>query len=467
MKSKWARLGICILVGAALWLLPVPQGVKVQAWHLLAIFCATILGFILQPFSIGVLTFMGLTASMLGRVLKPSEAMSGFSSGVVWLIVAAFMFSRGFVKSGLGQRIAYLLMKRFGDSSLKLGYTLVFTNLLVSPAIPSNTARAGGIFFPIVRSLAEVFDSRPGPTSRKIGAFLIQVVYQGDNIACPITLTAMAGNVLMVTFAAKVVGVTLTWGLWAMAAIVPGIAASIVIPYFIYKYYPPEMTKTPEAKPAAIAALAQMGPMKIEEKVLTGVFIAAILGWATSQFTGLDATVVAMVAVCIMLLTSVLTWEDIVSERPAWDAFIWMGGIYGLADCLAKFGLFSALAQKVTSSLRGVPWMVAMVVITLIYVYSTYAFASGVAHIAAMYPVFLSVAVTAGAPPVLAALWLAFCSGLYQGLTHYASGPSAIFFAGGYVDQGTWWRIGFLVMLLNLIIWGMIGSLWWKVLGLW
>jgi len=109
---------------------------------------------------------------------------------------------------------------------------------------------------------------------------------------------------------------------------------------------------------------------------------------------------------------------------------------------------------------------VALAVVTLIYVYSTYAFASGVAHITAMYPVFLTVAVTAGAPPVLAALWLAYCSGLYQGLTHYASGPSAIFFAGGYVDQGTWWRIGFLVMLLNLLIWGTIGSLWWKVLGL-
>lgn len=467
MSKKWVNFLVCILVGAVIWYLPIPAGIKAPAWHLLAIFVATILAFILQPFSIGIVTFIALTVSALTGVLKPGEALAGFGSGVVWLIVSAFLFSRGFIKSGLGRRIAYVLMQRFGDSSLRLGYTLVLSNLIVSPAIPSNTARAGGIMFPIVRSLASVFGSEPGPTAKKIGAFLVQTVYQGDNVACAITMTAMAGNLLMVTFAAKTVNINLTWGMWAAAAIIPGLISTAVIPYFLYKFFPPELKKTPEAKEVAAQELEKMGPMTVQEKTLSVVFIGAIIGWGTAQYTGIDATIVAMAAVCVMMLAGVLNWEDVIMEKGAWDAMIWMGGIFGLADNLAKLGLFSVFAQAVSSSLMGVPWVVALATVFLIYVYSTYGFASGVAHITSMYPAFLAVAVTTGAPPYLAALLLAFGSGLYQGLTHYASGPSAIFFAGGYMDQGTWWRIGFMVLLVNLIIWGTIGPVWWKVLGLW
>ncbi|SDF36764.1 anion permease [Sporomusa acidovorans] len=467
MSKKWIKFLLCILVGAVIWFLPIPAGIKVPAWHLMAIFVATILAFILQPFSIGIVTFIALTVSALTGVLKPGEALNGFSSGVVWLIVSAFLFSRGFIKSGLGRRIAYVLMKRFGDSSLKLGYTLAISNLIISPAIPSNTARAGGIMFPIVRSLAGVFGSEPGSTARKIGAYLVQTVYQADNVACAITMTAMAGNLLMVTFAAKTVNITLTWGMWAAAAIIPGLISIAVIPYFLYKYYPPELKKTPEAKEVAAKELDKMGAMTLQEKILTAVFIGAIIGWGTSQFTGFDATIVAMAAVCIMMLSGIISWDDVITEKGAWDAMIWMGGIFGLADNLAKLGLFSVFAQSVSSALTGVSWVAALITVFLIYIYSTYGFASGVAHITSMYPAFLAVAITTGAPPYLAALLLAFGSGLYQGLTHYASGPSAIFFGGGYIDQGTWWRLGFMVLLVNLLIWGTIGPVWWKVMGLW
>ncbi|MFP3121897.1 anion permease [Ectobacillus funiculus] len=467
MNNKWGKFCACLITGGIIWFLPIPTGVSEPAWHLLAIFVATIVGFIIQPFSIGIMTFIALTVSALTGTLTPAKALSGFSSNVVWLIVAAFLFSRGFIKSGLGRRFAYFLMKKFGDNSLKLGYTLTLSNLIISPAIPSNTARAGGIMYPIVRSLAGVFGSEPGPTSRRIGAYLIQTVYQGDNVACGITMTAMAGNLLMVSFAANTVGIHLSWGTWALAAILPGLISIAIIPYFLYKYFPPEITKTPEAKEVASTELDKMGKMTLQEKILVVVFLGAIAGWATAQFTGLDATIVAMAAVCIMLLSGVLNWEDVISEKGAWDAMIWMGGILGLANNLSEMGFFKVFAKSISSLLVGVPWPVALITVFLIYVFSTYGFASGIAHVTSMYPVFLAVAVTTGAPPYLAALVLAFASALYQGLTHYASGPSAIFFGGGYVDQRTWWRIGLIVCLMNIAIWGVVGSVWWKVLGLW
>lgn len=465
--TRVTKLGVCVLIGILIWNCRIPMGFTTMAWHLFAIFAATIISFMLRPLSLGALTFIALTVAAITRTLTLADALSGFGSSIVWLIVAAFLFSRAFVKSGLGPRIAYQLTARFGGSALSLGYILALSDFIVSPAIPSNTARAGGIFFPIVRSLAESFDSRPGPTARRIGAYLIQTVYQADIVACAMTMTAMAGNVLIVTLASKVAGVSLTWGMWALAAVVPGMISMAIMPALVYNLYPPELTRTPGAKLTATSALKAMGPMRTAEKNLSAIFVLAVLGWASSKITGIDPTTVAMAAVCIMLLSNVISWEDVVDEKGAWDALVWMGGIYGLTDCLSKTGFFTAFAQSVGHSLHGLSWPIALLLLTIVYVYSTYAFASGVAHIASMYPVFLAVAVAVGAPPVLSALWLAYCSALYQGLTHYASGPSAIFFSAGYIDQPTWWRLGFLTLLFNLIVWTVVGSVWWKFLRLW
>jgi len=194
MNGKIVRALATVALGAIIWFIPVPQGVTPQAWHLMAIFVATIFGFILQPMPIGAVALTSITFTALVGVLKPAEALSGFSNTTIWLIVSAFLFAKGFIKTGLGRRIAYVLIRAIGDSTLKLGYTLVLSDLIISPATPSNTARAGGIIFPIVRSLCTAFDSEPGVSSRKVGSYLMQTAYQGNTITSAMFLTSMAGN---------------------------------------------------------------------------------------------------------------------------------------------------------------------------------------------------------------------------------------------------------------------------------
>lgn len=467
MQSKLLRGLIVVAAGALIWLMPVPAGLKPQAWQLFAVFVATILGFILQPLPIGSVAFISITFSALAGVLKPAEALSGFSNTTIWLIVAAFLFAKGFIKTGLGRRIAYVLIKSLGDSTLKLGYTLVLSDLIISPATPSNTARAGGILYPIVRSLSTAFGSEPGPTARRVGAYLVQTAYQGNTITSAMFMTAMAGNPLIALLASKTLGINVSWGLWATAAIVPGVISLIVVPYFLYKFYPPEITSTPEAKEIATRELTQMGPMSAGEKIVAAVFVGALILWSTSQYTKLDATVVAMLGVSVMMLTMVIEWKDVLEEKGAWDTMIWMGSLIGLADYLAKLGFIPWFAKSVSGLIVGIPWLQAFAILLIVYMYAHYGFASLVAHITAMYSAFAAVAVAAGAPAFLVALALAFMSNLCMSLTHYAAGPAPIYFGAGYLDQGTWWKLGFIVSVINMVIWVGLGSIWWKVLGLW
>ena len=468
LKTNFQKGMFTILVGIVLWFIPVPEGLKPAAWHMFAIFVATIIGFILHPIPIGgvALIAVGLTGFL--KVLKPAEALSGFGNATIWLIVGAYMFAKGFIKTGLGRRIAYVIMSQIATSSLKLGYSLAITDFIVSPATPSNTARGGGILYPIVRSLCTAFQSEPDDGTRKrIGNYLMLSTFECDCITSSLFLTSVAPNLLVAKLAKDVTGLDITWGTYALATILPGIIALIITPYLVYKLATPELTHTPEAPQLAKDELQKMGPMSSAETTVLIAFLAALAMWATTSFTGLNATMIALVCIGFMLVRGALEWNDIITEKGAWDTLVWMGGLMSLATGLAKLGFVKWIATGISGSLKGIDPMTTLLILCLINMYVHYAFASLSAHVSAVYAAFLAVAVAAGAPPMLSAIALGVETGIMGCLTHYATGPAPIYFGSGYITQPEWWKVGFICSILFLICFLGIGPMWWKMVGLW
>lgn len=470
--AKPIPLAIIVGVGAAIWFAPIPESILalehgLAAWHLLAIFVATILGIILKPLPMGAVAILGITASALTGTLTVNEALAGFGNTVIWLIVLAFFISRGFIKTGLGARIAYLFMSVLGKKSLGLSYGLVATDLIMAPAIPSNTARAGGVVFPILQSIAKAYDSDPDDgTAGRIGRFLTLVAFQGTIITSAMFLTAMAANPLAASLAGDL-GVEITWTGWAVAALVPGIVSLLVVPLVIYKLAPPEIKETPEAAQIARDKLAEMGRVKLSEFIMLFAFVTLLALWIFGKTLGVHSTVTAMVGLSILLVAGVLNWNDVLNERGAWNTLVWFAALVMMAAQLNNLGLVSWFSESVGGQVAGIPWLPAFLIVSLLYFYSHYMFASNTAHVGAMYAAFLAVSITVGTPPMLAALVLAFFSNLFSSMTHYGTGPAPVLFGSGYVDTGTWWRVGFIISLVNIVIWLGIGGLWWKILGLW
>ena len=468
LKTNFQKGMLTILVGIVLWFLPVPEGLKPAAWHMFAIFVATIIGFILHPIPIGgvALIAVGLTGFL--KVLKPAEALSGFGNATIWLIVGAYMFAKGFIKTGLGRRIAYVIMSQIATSSLKLGYSLAITDFIVSPATPSNTARGGGILYPIVRSLCTAFQSEPDDGTRKrIGNYLMLSTFECDCITSSLFLTSVAPNLLVAKLAKDVTGLDITWGTYALATILPGIIALIITPYLVYKLATPELTQTPEAPQLAKDELQKMGPMSSAETTVLIAFLAALAMWATTSFTGLNATMIALVCIGFILVRGALEWNEKKKKKGAWDTLVWMGGLMSLATGLAKLGFVKWIATGISGSLKGIDPMTTLLILCLINMYVHYAFASLSAHVSAVYAAFLAVAVAAGAPPMLSAIALGVETGIMGCLTHYATGPAPIYFGSGYITQPEWWKVGFICSILFLICFLGIGPMWWKMVGLW
>lgn len=462
--KKLLILALITLIGAFLWNLKPPEGVSTQAMHMLAIFIFTVLGIILRPLSTGTVAFMGLTLTVATKTLTFSESFSGFINPIVWLIVVAFFISRGFIKTGLGERIAYLIIKRVGKSTLGMGYGMILTDLLLAPAIPSVTARVGGIIYPIVHSLAKAFGSEPYSHPRRLGSFLMKVTFQGSVITSGMFLTSMAGNPLIADIASSI-GLNITWGTWALAASVPGIICLSIIPFALYKMYPPEIKATPNAKTFASNKLKEMGHVRLQEWIMISAFILLITLWIIGPVIGMQAVVAALIGLVMLLLTSVLSWEDVIKEKEAWNTLVWFAILIMMASFLNKLGLTTWFSTYVKGHVQGLSWIAAFAALSLIYFYSHYFFASIVAHIGSMFSPFLLLSVALGTPPMVAVLLLAFFSNLMGGLTHYASGPAPIFFGSGYVKITDWWKLGFYLSLINVFLYFLIGSFWWNILG--
>jgi divalent anion:Na+ symporter, DASS family len=447
-------------------LVPRPESVTPQGWRTFAIFVSVIAGMAVQPMPGAALVVLGLTA-MTANGVPMREALGGFAEPSVWLVLSAMLMARAILDSGLARRIALLFVRRFGQSSLGIAYALVMTDVTLASGVPSITARSAGMVLPIGRSIAELFGSTPGPTSPRLGRYLLAAMYQGSAVACAMFLTGQASNVLAAGLAAKLANVEVTWVGWLVAASVPGLASCLVVPWLVYKIVPPEVTHTPEAADFARRELLVLGRVRRDEGITLAVFVGVGLLWLTTGVHRLDVTLVAMLGLSVMLVTGTIRWELIVAERAAWDVFIWYGGLLKMGELLNATGVPAAFAASVGSLLGGLGWFPVLVLVLFLYFWTHYAFASITSHMLALFPPFVALLIGVGVPPTLAVYSLMCLTNLPAGLTHYGTTTGPILFSQGFVSLRDWWTTGAIVGAANLLLWLTVGLAWWRVLGFW
>lgn len=459
-----------LIVGIALILLMPfrPAAITPAGWEMFAIFLATIIACITKPLPIAGVSIIAYVLIVGTGLVQMKPALAAFGDSTPWTIAMAYMIARGFTKTGLGRRIALVFVRSFGKKTLGLGYSLSMIDLVVSPATPSNTARSGGIVLPIIESLSDTFGSKVSDgTEKKIGSYLIFNEFHANTISSSLFMTASAPNVAAVGLAAAN-GVKISWFGWVAAAVVPAVISFILVPIIIYKMYPPEIKETPNAKEWADSQLSEMGPMKTSEKVMMFIFILSLVLWMLSSFIKLDATWVAFLATALLLVTGVLTTKDMLGETGAWNVVIWFSILIFMANQLsAKGGVIPWMQTAIKSVIGGMSPVLVMAILVLVYFYSHYLFASGTAHVVAMYAPLLLIAKSAGVPVMFAAIMLGMTGAIFQSTTHYSCGPATALFAPGYVKQTDWWKMNFVLGLFYLVVYGIIGGLWMKLIGLW
>ena len=471
--ERLVKLAVIVLIPIILWFTTPPAGLSAEAWRLFGFYIAGILGLILKPYPIQIILLSVLSASAL-FMDNAKDILVGYGSTSLWMIIAAFSLSVAFGKTGLGHRVAYHLIRAFGSTVLRLGYVTALLDLILSPATPSNTARAAGIVYPINLSIAESIGSYPGDTAKRGGSFILMNGYFVTKITSFMFLTAMAPNVLALDFVTKITGLTMNWVEWAVALAIPGLVMLIFVPLVGYWIDRPEAVKI-DNKKLADEGLAKLGSMKMSEKILAVVFILALLGWAWPSIGyffpavafDLSPTAVALVAMTVVFLSGIITWDDMVQTKAVWNTFIWFGAILGLSTALTKAKFFAWLATFMQTNLAlDVSPLVVVLILSAISVVIRYLFASSTAYIASMLPVFLTVGMAAGVNPVMFGLVLLATNAFGGLVTHYGASPGPIIYSAGYNNLKEWWTAGGILAILSWILLFVIGIPWWTFIGM-
>jgi len=476
MKTKYIKALLPVLIGLILFLLPAPAGLSSAAWRYFAVFAGVVIGLILEPLPAAAVGFIGVAivalfglASVDPKVTTPDNwisnafatplgvqaasirwALSGFADGTVWLIFAAFMFALGYQKTGLGKRLGLMLVKLLGKNTLGLGYAVAFSDLILAPFMPSNTARSGGTLFPILRNIPALYGSEPGPTARKIGSYIMWTALSVTCVTSSMFLTALAPNLAGVTQVKNIAKINIEWTQWATGFLPAGIILILAVPILAYFLYPPEVKKSADVPKWAGEELAKMGAISRNEILMAVMALIALVLWIQNLVNG---TIVALVVISLMLVLKIISWDDVLNNKQAWNVLVWFATLVALASGLQTIGFTQWIGQGAAQLFAGQSATTVMILLVVVFFVSHYLFASVTAHVAAMMPVILAAGVAVpGMNITVLSLMLLYALGLMGIITPYGTGPSPIYFGSNYVDKKSFWLLGLIFGAIYLAV---------------
>jgi L-tartrate/succinate antiporter len=457
MKASWRAL-LPLLLGSIVAVSPAPHGLTADAWLYFAVFVAVVVALITEPVPGPVVGLLGVTTAAVFRLVAPTPAesirwaLTGFADSTVWLMFTVLMFALGYERTGLGRRIALTLVQRLGGTTLRLGYAVALADLVLAPVTPSNTARSGGILFPIILGIPPLYGSLPGETARRIGAYLMWTAFAATCVTSSMFLTALAPNLLAQSMLRDIANVNVTWTEWFVGFLPVGVVLFGLVPLLVYKLYPPGVTASAEVPAWARQELARLGPVTRRELTLALLVAIALALWI---FGGrwVSPTTAALLVFSAMILTGIVEWDDVLGDRRAWNTLIWFATLVTLADGLNRVGFLRWFAGTTVAALGhfSVPAQTLLIVAVFFVVH--YMFASLTAHTTALLPVFLAVvAASAGLPVKRLSLLLCYTLGLMGILTPYATGAAPIYYASGYVSRRDFWKLGAIFATIFLAV---------------
>jgi L-tartrate/succinate antiporter len=464
------RVAIPVLITLALAVLPPPPGLAQHSWLYFALFAGVIAALVTEPLPNPAVGLIGLSLTALlspyvlfapADLAKPgfklttqtiNWALSGFSSTTVWLVGGAFMFALGYQKSGLGRRIALLLVRALGRSTLLVGYATTLADAVLAPFTPSNTARSAGILFPIVSNLPPLYDSKPNdPSARRFGGYIMWTTFAAGCVTSSLFMTACAPNFLAIEFIDKIVHVHISYLQWMQASLPFALPLLLALPLLAYVLYPPEVKRSTEVTAWASSELRKMGTISPREIILAVLVTGAIVLWVIGG-SFVDATLTALVAIALMLVCGVVSWDDMAKNHSAWTTLMLLATLVTLADGLSRAGFVKWFAEFVAAHVGGFSPTLILVLLVAIYFFSHYMFASLTAHTTAMMPLMLAAGMgIEGLPAPTLALALAMTTGIMGVITPYATGPGLAFYNSGYITPADFWRLGTIFGLIFLV----------------
>ena len=452
---KFVRFFSILTVAVVSWFFAsCPAGLDPKAWHMLIIFVSSMIGIMLEVAGSCAVLFIGLLIASLSETIDlKTQGFTGFTNPVPWLLFFVLSLAKSITKSTIGLRIAYMFMKWFGKGIVGLSYSITLTELLVAPILPSNTARAASVGFPLVSSLSKHISSNvKGVTEKTIGAYLSLLYAYSNAICSSMFLTAMISNALIMDATEKI-GVKLTWIFWAQYTIMPCIAMLLILPFVLKILCNPKVRDLGNTREVAVKNYKELGPLTGQEKVVICVFLGMLLMWIFSDTIGVSITTTTLLGVCIFIMLGILDIREMLSCSNTFNSVIMLGILISFVNVLLDFGAIDWFNKIVSSSITVENPKIALCILSATYFFTHYFFSGEASRIIALYAPFLATGLALGIDKIQLIMTLAVFSSFSDVLSHYTCPAAITMFSAGYVSVKKWVSVGIVMACIVMSIW--------------
>ncbi len=463
--KKWILPIIVTLV--AIWALTLPMpGLKENGKVALVVFLWAVAWWILRPIP-EYLTSIAASAILILWKQPAGVALSGFNSPVWWMVVFATFLAGAITFSGLGRRIAFMTLNKLGTSLLRVIYATTMTNNLLAPFTPSNTAR-GGLMYGITEGISEAFGMKAGEHKGDHTLTLANMYINTFNTN--MFLTAMGGNALFVGIIAQMTKHTITWNQWFIAAFVPMLPAALILPYIVYRMFPPKVTDLPGGRKFVQEQLKAMGPMTSAEKKTLVIMILTLVAWATEIWHHIPSTTTSFFMGVALLLPGIgpVDWKKLEKYIP-WPMLIWLGFAMSLGTVVDKTGGFKWLVGNLFASSQwlqtvGFTPFIMIVITAIIFAHIFFSGMNSMGLI--ILPVVIQLATLKGFNPVTVGLIGALAVSTGAFFLPFNSAPNLIFYGSGRYEVKEQLRGAIPLAVLALFSLALALYVWWPLIHL-
>ena len=443
-----------ICVAVVVFFLPPPAGYTSQTMHAGAL-CVLVVGFwalgSLPEYIVALLFFL---LAMLLAIAPPAVVFSGFASGTLWLVLGGLILAEAVSQTGLGVRMARVLVGRRALSYRGLIAMIVVVCSLMCIVMPATVSRIL-LLVPIMSAVAHRVGFRSGSNGYD-GVVLATIManYQIGTVFLP----ANAPNLVLAGAAETLYGLTFIYGEWLLVQLpVMGIAKGVLIVWLVCVLFPDATGRETGEEATA--------PMSGAEKRLALILVAAVVLWATDFLHGVHPGWIGLAAALATLIPplGVMPMTSFV-ERVKLSPFFYIASILGLGAMMVETSLARALGDALQASLNLEADRDALNFATLTLLSTaTGFFVTNVAQPALLAPLASHFAEAAGWP--LKAALMAIVLGFTTAVFPYQVPPMLVGVQIAGLTLRRVLRITVPVAVLSLTVLLPINYFWWRAIG--
>lgn len=449
------------LAAVILMVLPAPEGMTAEAWHLVALAAWMVIWWLGEAVPIPATALLPIPMMPLLGIAEMKPVAANYGHPLIFLFLGGFILAAAMQRWGLHKRIALKIVSVVGTSPDRIIAGFMFATAFLSMWI-SNTATTIMMYAVGISVIGFIAEKTPDKAMvRNFGVALMLGIAYSASIGGVGTLIGTPPNALLASFLQSSYEIQIDFFTWMQFGI-PVVIIMLPISWIMLTkvIFPAHNLQIGDASSVIDNELLALGSMSKGEKAVAIVFLCAAAGWILRKqlvaWTGLpiNDTSIALIAALALFAWPIsrekghfaVDWDA--ARHVPWGVLILFGGGLALAAGFKVTGLAEWIGQGV-SGFDVSTWVLILIILVAI-VYLT-EITSNTATTATFLPILGAVAVGLSIDPQLLVIPVALAASMAF-MMPVATPPNAIVFSYEDLHLSDMVKAGFWLNIIAIVV---------------